>query len=172
MRLLVVSVASFLFACDAREAKQPSPSAEVSASSPLLPGEIEVEASCGECQFGMKGDDCDLAVRIDGKTYFVDGTTMDEHGDAHAKDGFCNAVRKARDKPLVSFPDTLAVGDAIKHVRERMQTEIGMCEKYTFSGAGYFKRMKERELYTTDNAAIAARVAKAGLSGALGSAVA
>ena len=39
-------------------------------------------------------------------------------------------------------------------------------------GAGYFKRMKERELYTTDNAAIVARVAKAGLSGALGSAVA
>ena len=83
-----------------------------------------------------------------------------------------NAVRKARGKPLVSFPDTLAVGDAIKHVRERMQTEIGMCEKYTFSGAGYFKRMKERELYTTDNAAIAARVKQAGLSGALGSAVA
>ncbi|KIQ19306.1 glutaminyl-tRNA synthetase, partial [Flavobacterium sp. MEB061] len=29
-----------------------------------------VEASCGECQFGMKGKSCDLAVRIDGKTYF------------------------------------------------------------------------------------------------------
>lgn len=56
---------------------------------------IIVEASCGECQFGMKGKSCDLAVRIDGKTYFVDGTTIHDHGDAHAEDGFCNAIRKA-----------------------------------------------------------------------------
>ena len=54
-----------------------------------------VEASCGMCQFGMKSKDCSLAVRIDGKFYFVDGTSIDEHGDAHAKDGFCEAVRKA-----------------------------------------------------------------------------
>jgi len=54
-----------------------------------------VEASCGECQFGMKGKSCDLAVRIDGKTYFVDGTTIHDYGDAHAEDGFCNAIRKA-----------------------------------------------------------------------------
>jgi hypothetical protein len=55
-----------------------------------------VEASCGQCQFGMtdkKG--CDLAIRIDGKSYFVDGTKLDDHGDAHAEDGFCSAVRKA-----------------------------------------------------------------------------
>jgi len=54
-----------------------------------------VEASCGECQFGMKGKSCDLAVRIDGKSYFVDGTTIHDHGDAHSEKGFCNAVRKA-----------------------------------------------------------------------------
>jgi hypothetical protein len=54
-----------------------------------------VEASCGQCQFKMKGQGCDLAVRIDGKTYFVDGTSIDSHGDAHANDGFCAAVRKA-----------------------------------------------------------------------------
>lgn len=55
-----------------------------------------VEASCGQCQFGMtekKG--CDLAVRINGKAYFVEGTSIDKHGDAHAHDGFCNAIRKA-----------------------------------------------------------------------------
>jgi hypothetical protein len=56
---------------------------------------LVVDASCGECQFGMKGKSCDLAVRIDGKSYFVDGTTIHDHGDAHAKDGFCNAIRKA-----------------------------------------------------------------------------
>ncbi len=55
-----------------------------------------VEASCGQCNFDLPGDGCDLAVRIDGKAYFVDGTSIDEHGDAHAADGMCNAIRKAR----------------------------------------------------------------------------
>ena len=54
-----------------------------------------VETACGECQFKLSGKGCDLAVKIDGKSYFVDGTDIDSHGDAHAKDGFCNAVRKA-----------------------------------------------------------------------------
>jgi Family of unknown function (DUF6370) len=55
-----------------------------------------VEVSCGQCQFGLKSKKgCDLAVRIEGKAYFVDGTKIDQHGDAHAKDGFCEAVRKA-----------------------------------------------------------------------------
>jgi hypothetical protein len=56
---------------------------------------VKVEASCGQCQFDMKAPGCSLAVRIDGKTYFVDGTKIDEHGDAHSKDGFCEAIRKA-----------------------------------------------------------------------------
>ncbi len=54
-----------------------------------------VEASCGECQLGLPGKSCNLAVRINGKPYFVDGTSIDDHGDAHAGDGFCEAVRKA-----------------------------------------------------------------------------
>lgn len=55
-----------------------------------------MEAACGQCQFGLKTQKgCDLAVRIKGKAYFVDGTSIDEHGDAHAPDGFCEAVRKA-----------------------------------------------------------------------------
>lgn len=54
-----------------------------------------VDAACGQCQFGLKAKGCDLAVRIDTSAYFVDGTSIDEHGDAHAPDGFCNAVRKA-----------------------------------------------------------------------------
>jgi len=54
-----------------------------------------VEVACGECQFGLKGKSCDLAVRINGKSYFVDGTEIDSHGDAHAKEGFCNAISKA-----------------------------------------------------------------------------
>ena len=54
-----------------------------------------VEASCGQCQFGMEGKSCELAVRIDGKSYFVEGTNIDAHGDAHANDGFCASIRKA-----------------------------------------------------------------------------
>lgn len=56
----------------------------------------EVEASCGECQLGLPGKGCELAVRINGKSYFVDGTSINDHGDAHAKDGFCEAIRKAK----------------------------------------------------------------------------
>ena len=58
-----------------------------------------VEAACGQCQFGMtEKSGCDLAVRIDGKSYFVDGTNIHEHGDAHADDGFCEIIRSANVK--------------------------------------------------------------------------
>ncbi|MEP7255705.1 MAG: DUF6370 family protein [Ferruginibacter sp.] len=53
------------------------------------------EISCGKCKFGLAGKTCDLAVRIDGKAYYVDGADIDSFGDAHAQDGFCNAIRKA-----------------------------------------------------------------------------
>lgn len=56
---------------------------------------IIVDAACGQCKMGLPGKGCNLAVRIDGKAYFVDGTSIDDHGDAHAKEGFCNAIRKA-----------------------------------------------------------------------------
>ena len=78
-----------------------------------------------------------------------------------------NAVRHAAGRDLLELPESLAVGDAIAHVRRRMQTETGMCEKYTFSGAGYFRRMQERGLYTTDDDAIRARVAATGLAGVM-----
>lgn len=55
-----------------------------------------VEASCGICQFSMEGNSCDLAVRIDGQSYYVEGAKMDDHGDAHSAHGMCNAVRQAK----------------------------------------------------------------------------
>lgn len=55
-----------------------------------------VEASCGQCQFKMKGKGCTLAVRIKGKPYFVDQAKIDDFGDAHDVMGFCNAIRKAK----------------------------------------------------------------------------
>jgi hypothetical protein len=70
----------------------------------------EVEATCGTCMYNMKGKGCILAVKFKGKNYFVDGTYIDDHGDAHDKEGFCNAIKKAKvqgsvvgDKFLVTF---------------------------------------------------------------------
>lgn len=56
---------------------------------------IVTEVACGECQFNMRGNGCDLAVRINDVCYFVDGTDIDAHGDAHEKNGFCNAIKTA-----------------------------------------------------------------------------
>ena len=78
-----------------------------------------------------------------------------------------NAVRAIAGKELLELPDKLAVGDAIKNVREEMETDEGMGKKYTFSGSVYFNRMKDRNQYTTDISAIQKRVKKAGLTGVL-----
>ena len=69
----------------------------VACSSPKQKEQI-VEASCGQCQFGLKSQmGCDLAVKIDDKAYFVEGAHIDDYGDAHDKNiGFCNVVRKAK----------------------------------------------------------------------------
>ena len=82
-----------------------------------------------------------------------------------------NAARQAAGLAPLVLPETLAVGDAIRHVRERMATPEGMGEKYTFSGAGYFKRMQALGLYSADPAVIRQRVAAAGLEGVFGAAV-
>lgn len=57
--------------------------------------EQTVEASCGQCQFEMGGIGCDLAIRIGDNSYWVDGTGIDDHGDAHGEDGLCNCIRNA-----------------------------------------------------------------------------
>ena len=54
-----------------------------------------VKASCGTCNFDMTADECELAVEIDGKHYFVEGSSVDGHGDAHCATGLCSTVRDA-----------------------------------------------------------------------------
>lgn len=76
-----------------------------------------------------------------------------------------NAVRYAAGRELLQLPDSLAIGDIIAHSNEQMQTEEGIRRKYTFSGANYFARMVEYNLYTTEQQAIRQRVAAAGLEG-------
>ena len=55
-----------------------------------------VLASCGMCNFGTKDRTCSLSIQINEKAYNVKGTHIDDHGDSHAKDGFCNVVRVAK----------------------------------------------------------------------------
>jgi len=57
---------------------------------------IEAKASCGICMFDMDGFKCELAVNIDGAKYYVEGTDIDDYGDAHSDDGFCNAIRDTK----------------------------------------------------------------------------
>lgn len=93
--LLLLSVFSF-FATSAAIAQTTKVATEIAAAPDKTKKVRIVEASCGQCKLGLPGKSCDLAVRFDGKAYFVDGSDIDSHGDAHAKDGFCSAIRKAK----------------------------------------------------------------------------
>ena len=81
--ILVVAILALFIGCQHTSKAQPSKT-------------LLVEAACGQCQFDQPGSGCDLAVRIDERVYFVDGSGIDDHGDAHGADGFCNAVRHAQ----------------------------------------------------------------------------
>ena len=56
-----------------------------------------VEAACGHCQLGLKGDKgCEIAIRYEGTSYFVDGFKLTDLGDPHADGGLCSKVHKAK----------------------------------------------------------------------------
>lgn len=73
-------------------AAQSKPAGKLDASKPVL----VLETSCGTCNFDMPGKECFLALKFEGKAYAVEGTGLDDHGDAHEEKGFCMAVRKAK----------------------------------------------------------------------------
>jgi hypothetical protein len=91
--IVSIAVTSVFYSCTQNKSKV--------ANAVEQPKEINqiVEASCGQCQFKLKTQKgCDLAIRIDKKAYFVDGSDIDDHGDAHADEGFCNSISKAKVK--------------------------------------------------------------------------
>lgn len=97
LSLLLTLVLGLAAAGAARAQTAPVASNARPAASAVPADTLLVEASCGQCRLGLPGKGCDLAVRLpSGRAYFVAGTGIDAHGDAHAKDGFCNAVRQAR----------------------------------------------------------------------------
>jgi hypothetical protein len=71
---------------------QSKPAGKLDASKPVL----VLETSCGTCNFDMPGKECFLALKYEGKAYAVEGTGLDDHGDAHEEKGFCMAVRQAK----------------------------------------------------------------------------
>lgn len=76
-----------------------------------------------------------------------------------------NAVRLNMGMPLLILPKSIAIGDIIAYENERSETKEGKRERYTFAGAGYFKRMQDLALYTMDIKEIKKRVAKVNLDG-------
>ena len=76
-----------------------------------------------------------------------------------------NAARLTAAKPLLTLPQTLAVGDLIAAANSAIKERHDTMERFTFSGGNYFNRMKEKQLYTTDIEAIRQRVEQAGLLG-------
>lgn len=74
-----------------------------------------------------------------------------------------NAVRYLKGIKLLQLPSGLATGDLISFAAERMKTEDGLMTRYTFAGAEYFRRMKDKGLYSTDRDEIRTRVRRYGL---------
>ena len=56
--------------------------------------EGNVLVSCGMCNFLTADTDCSLAVKIGSRVLKVDGVGIDDHGDSHASDGYCNVIKK------------------------------------------------------------------------------
>ncbi|MBL4668601.1 MAG: hypothetical protein JKY30_05000 [Flavobacteriales bacterium] len=53
--------------------------------------------ACGSCQFDMSSPNgCSLAIQIAGKTYWVDGSSISDHGNEHANNGLCKTIRKVK----------------------------------------------------------------------------
>jgi hypothetical protein len=87
LALILILAGGFFSTCTAQKKDNP-----IVVSDSLYHAEV----SCGTCMFKMKGSGCNLAVKINGLCYFIEGAGIDDYGDAHAADGFCNAIRKAR----------------------------------------------------------------------------
>ena len=76
-----------------------------------------------------------------------------------------NAVRYLAGEELLELPRETAIGDLIAYANEKIMTENGLRNRYTFAGAEFFKRMQDRSLYTTDKTEVKRRVENSGLLG-------
>ena len=75
-----------------------------------------------------------------------------------------NSVRIIKGMPLLEIPVNLAIGDLIAYANEMIHTEEGLKTRYTFAGSGYFSRMKELDLYTTDTKVLEKKISRMNLN--------
>ena len=76
-----------------------------------------------------------------------------------------NACRYIKGIPMLELPQGLAIGDLIAFANRQIELSEGLKTRYTFAGADYFKRMKEKNLYTTNSETIKKRVKRYDLQG-------
>lgn len=79
-----------------------------------------------------------------------------------------NSVRYLLGMPMLIIPNTTAIGDIISYANYKMMSEEGRRNRYTFAGAEYFNRMKEKGLYTIDSEEIKRKIDRLNLTGILG----
>lgn len=76
-----------------------------------------------------------------------------------------NGVRKALNMDLIELPEQLTIGDFISYSNKKMHEDGGDLLKFTFAGSIYFERMKEKNLYITDEKVLQKKVENSGLLG-------
>ena len=110
----------------------------------------------------------DASLKADGKTNLFCGGeragAMVGHTEAIVSGSLAghNAARAANGLTPVILPETTAIGEFIGYVVKQMLDAETRNKKYTFSGSVYFERMQAKNLYSTDDDAIKARVEAAG----------
>lgn len=76
-----------------------------------------------------------------------------------------NAVRFLKGMKYLQIPAGLAIGDLISYANKSLEKEEGLMTRFTFAGAEYFERMKEKGLYEVDREEIGKRVKRYDLEG-------
>ena len=110
----------------------------------------------------------DASLKADGKTNLFCGGeragAMVGHTEAIVSGSLAghNAARAANGLAPVILPENTAIGEFIGYVVKQMLDAETRNKKYTFSGSVYFERMQAKNLYSTDDDAIKARVEAAG----------
>ncbi|MEN8123391.1 MAG: DUF6370 family protein [Bacteroidota bacterium] len=99
LRLIFISIlVTGLFACTGNQEKEAATeeaSGEITTVDEIEETNAEeqlAQVGCAKCQLGLECEDCQLAVKIGEKAYFVEGVDMD----AFAEDGLCSMVKNAK----------------------------------------------------------------------------
>ena len=65
---------------------------DVVPASAFIKGNVMV--SCGMCNFMTNDNNCSMAIKVGTGVYNVTGVNINDHGDSHAMDGYCNVIKK------------------------------------------------------------------------------